>query len=369
MAIRIFPLPLSFSVFSFAAIVSLKYSHASSTSGNAAGSGGGVYGGRHSYSLTTFDPSGNLDQVVRAIRASTLGVPIVAYSIPAKNMLDRSSLDEVDELESSSGNKSLSQVITKNVMDTSRNIQIPDEGGIYFCVPLRFLTSSPLMLDDGTPRFVAVSTTICVSHTGVGADGRSLCDIAVKLALDYKFLYGDEISVEELLEGVAEKVQEMTMKGGYRPFGCALLVGSLGDEDRKGPAMYQVDPSGAVEQIASFNSKKFSYESLTPDKSSDEANSADKENINGRKGLAAFLGYWGPAGRRIQIFKDDLENTIVSDENEVRTKLKNIAQETFVIAGNNVDGDTSDNSKRNIKPVLFASFTRQNGLRIKRILE
>ncbi|KAL7461847.1 hypothetical protein ACHAXS_002248, partial [Conticribra weissflogii] len=324
------------------------------TGSSAAGSGGGVYGGRHSYSLTTFDPSGNLDQVVRAVRASTLGVPIVAYSVPAKIISDRCSLDIFDELGSSSETESLSR------------IQIPDDGGIYFCVPLRFLTSSPLIIDDGTPRFVTVTSTICVTHTGVGADGRSLCDVAVKLALDYKYLYGEEISVEELIEGVAEKVQEMTMKGGCRPFGCALLVGSLGDEGSEGPTMFRVDPSGAVEQIASFNSKKVSNESITPEKSLDGDDSANRTTY-GRKGLAALLGNWGPAGRRINFLRDGLENTNVSTDDEVITKLKEIAQETFSIAEKDKDGDITNNTKPNSKPVLFASFTRQNGLSMKRL--
>ena len=54
----------------------------SSSSSAAAGSGGGTYGGRHSYSLSTFSPSGGIDQVVRATRASMLGSPIVAVSVP-----------------------------------------------------------------------------------------------------------------------------------------------------------------------------------------------------------------------------------------------------------------------------------------------
>ena len=35
-----------------------------------------------------------------------------------------------------------------------------------------------------------------------GADGRALCDVAVQLALDYRYVYGEEISAEELLEGL-----------------------------------------------------------------------------------------------------------------------------------------------------------------------
>lgn len=203
----------------------------SSANSAAAGSGGGVYGGRHSYSLSTFSPSGNIDQVVRAMRASMLGVPIVALSIPsiddaptAKSGVPTAAM--VGETEYVSDEATPSTKTTSSPPN-----DLPSQGGIYLSIPLRSLTASPFLIDDGTPRIVQLTSSLCVTHTGVGADGRALCDIAIKLALDYRYVYGEDISVEELMEGLAEKVQEMTMRAGSRPFGCALLVGCLGSDD------------------------------------------------------------------------------------------------------------------------------------------
>eukprot|EP01082_Thalassiosira_pseudonana_P013604 g12165.t1 g12165 contig6:1355921-1357020(+) len=250
-----------------------------SSTGSAAGSGGGVYGGRHSYSLTTFDPTGNLDQVVRAIRASTLGVPIVAVAMP------------------------------------------PDDE------------------DD------------------VGADGRALCDIAIKLALDYRYLYGEEMPVAELLEGLAEKMQEMTMKGGARPFGCALLVGYLGD-DGGIPSMYRVDPSGVVQLLTSYNNMQV-FDSVD-----DSEDNTTTRKRSGRRGSFAFLGNWSTLGQKKDTIQSQLQNQAFKNEEEVQRMLVTAARQTF-------EEDMSDTvlstEKRKNQPVLFIAFTRERSLQVSRV--
>ena len=184
-----------------------------------------------------------------------LGVPIVALSIPSSaDVDDEATISHNNNIDSCNGSAqapSTKTVVAKTIDSSSRTSSLPTQGGIYLSIPLRFLTTSPLLVDDGTPRIVQITSMICLAHTGVGADGRALCDMAISKALDYRYVYGEEISVEELLEGLAEKVQEMTMKVGSRPFGSALFVGCLGrsdddDDGRSDPTMYRVDPSGAV---------------------------------------------------------------------------------------------------------------------------
>ncbi len=46
----------------------------------------------------------------------------------------------------------------------------------------------------------------------------------------------------QLVRELAAVMQEYTQSGGVRPFGISLLIGGVDDE---GPALYQVDPSGA----------------------------------------------------------------------------------------------------------------------------
>ena len=94
--------------------------------------------GRHSYSLTTFNTDGKLEQVERALVASSLGPPIIA-------------------------------VITGETIILASPQLLP----------------SPLMNDDGTSRFTLVSPHIVVGHSGITADGRVLIESAQRLAIEH----------------------------------------------------------------------------------------------------------------------------------------------------------------------------------------
>jgi len=320
-----------------------------------AGSGGGNTG-RHSYSLSTFSSSGNIDQVVRAMRASMLGVPILAYSIPSKleesNVVSTSVITEQSSEcindETPSTTKTVSTKTISNNIQPSSSIQ----EGIYISLPLRFLSTSPFLIDDGTPRIIQLTPSLCIAHSGVGADGRVLCDIAIKLALDYRYVYGEEISVEELLQDLAEKMQEMIMKAGARPFGCALFIGYLGssNDNSEEPAMYRVDPSGAVVLLNSI----------------DDSTSIPIENRRGR-GSVAFLGNWSE--RPKDVIRMQLENHNFTNEDELQSMMVDAAKSTYLTENQSVISASQSNDKRSMKqPALFASFTREHGLKISHIL-
>ena len=318
-----------------------------------AGSGGGN-AGRHSYSLSTFSPSGNIDQVVRAMRASMLGVPILAYSTPSKTV-EFSNISTSTSVITEQSSECINDTSTTKTVSTktiSNNIQPSSsiQEGVYISLPLRFLSTSPFLIDDGTPRIIQLTPSLCIAHSGVGADGRVLCDIAIKLALDYRYVYGEEISVEVLLQGLAEKMQEMTMKVGARPFGCALFIGYLGssNDNREEPAMYRVDPSGAVVLLNRI----------------DDSTSIPIENRRGR-GSVAFLGNWQT--------KDDirrqLENHNFANEDELQSMMVDAAKSTYLTENQSVISASQSNDKRSMKqPALFASFTREHGLKISHIL-
>mmetsp|Transcript_11351 Transcript_11351/g.16677 ORF Transcript_11351/g.16677 Transcript_11351/m.16677 type:complete len:264 (+) Transcript_11351:51-842(+) len=155
---------------------------------------------RHSYSLTTFDTDGKLTQVERASRAALLGTPVVAFCFNTT---------------------------------------------IYFSAPQAF--PSPFIVDDGTSRFAKVSDTIIVSHTGIAADGRIAIAAAQRCAISHEYTYDESMPIEAFLEEMSLFFQEYTMKAGVRPFGCALIVGSL-----EGNQLYRLDPSGAVETLGAF---------------------------------------------------------------------------------------------------------------------
>ncbi|KAL7542405.1 hypothetical protein ACHAXR_013408 [Thalassiosira sp. AJA248-18] len=334
---------------------------------SSAGSGGGIgTGGRHSYSLSTFSPSGDIDQVVRAMRASMLGVPIVALSIPPVDEVPTTSDVPTSAIEGEI-ESDLETSAPSSKGATAKIINpLPSQGGIYLSMPLRFLTTSPFLIDDGTRRVTQIASSICVTHTGVGADGRVLCDMAIKLALDYRYMYGEEISVEELLEGLAEKVQEMTMKPGSRPFGSALLVGCLGSDCGHGnsrPTMYRVDPSGAVVMLSSFDHR----DGFHPGTSKD----LDQETIEdvGRRGSVAFLGNWDPLRQKKDDIRSQLENQQFTNEKELQDSLIDAARQTYIDDIPMSEENPSKSTGRRLnQPILFASFTRERGLQISHIM-
>ncbi len=160
--------------------------------------------GRYSFSLTTFHPSGKLPQLSHATKASTIGPPVFA-------------IHRQDSV----------------VLVSVQNLP------------------SPLIIDDGTARFVKVTDSILIGHTGINADGRVICDAAQRLAVEHSYTFEEEIPMSVLLEEMSLLFQEYTMKAGVRPFGCCVIVAGVNDDG----GLYRVDPSGTVtkiDQIASL---------------------------------------------------------------------------------------------------------------------
>lgn len=153
--------------------------------------------GRYSFSLTTFDPQGRLNQVERASRAACCGTPVIALRRPS-------------------------------------------------CFLLAAPQALPhaLVEDDGTARFSRVSSDLVVAHSGVAADGRIAVAAGQRVAIEHEFTFDEPVPVRVFLEAMALLFQEYTMKAGARPFGCTLLVGSLESGE-----LFRLDPSGAVETL------------------------------------------------------------------------------------------------------------------------
>ena len=169
-------------------------------------------GGRYSYSLTTFDPSGKLGQVERAMEAAQQGTPIVA-------------------------------MIYTNSSDS----------GIIMAAPQ--LLPNIFTIDDGTTRFSAVAPNIMISHSGLSSDGRVLVAAAQKLAVQHEYTFDESISINILLEELSLLYQEYTMKVAARPFGASLIVAYVplsADSNPNQPAIYRIDPSGNVESLEQY---------------------------------------------------------------------------------------------------------------------
>jgi hypothetical protein len=162
-------------------------------------------GNRYSFSLSTFDPSGKILQVDRALEAASKGTPIVALVF---------------------------------------------EENIFLAAPQSL--PSHLIIDDGSPRFTRISSEIFIAHTGLSADGRVVTMNADRFALNYVYSFDEEIPIETFIQKLSLLFQEYTMKPGHRPFGCTILVGyvpSNGTKIGRCPQLFRVDPSGSVSNL------------------------------------------------------------------------------------------------------------------------
>jgi 20S proteasome subunit alpha 2 len=151
--------------------------------------------GRYSFSLSTFSPDGKIGQLSYATLAASNGHPILIV-----------------------------QTEKYRIMASLQNL------------------SSPIIEDDGTARFVKITDTILLGHTGIAADGRILADSAQQLAVEHAYTFDEEIPINILLEELALLFQSYTMKPGVRPFGCSLIICSENGS-------YRIDPPGVVMKL------------------------------------------------------------------------------------------------------------------------
>jgi len=179
--------------------------------------------GRWSFSLTTFDTAGKLRQAEYATRASSLGPAVVA---------------------------------------TTTRLAAGENQVVLFVS--RHSPPNALINDDGTSRFVQIHRQIVVAHTGIGADGRKVIAEAQRAAVEYSYAFDEDIPLERFLDELSMIFQQYTMKPGFRPCGCSMLVAYIpssvskekesSDEyhymDDSRPQFYRIDPSGSIHYIA-----------------------------------------------------------------------------------------------------------------------
>lgn len=269
-----------------------------------------VTDGRHSFSLTTFDPDGKLGQVERAIVAASLGTPIVGV------------------------------VKGDNIILASPQI-LP----------------SPFMNDDGTTRFAAVSPQIVLGHSGISSDGRVVMESAQRLAIEHSYTYDEPIPINLFLEEISLLFQAYTMKPGARPFGCTLLVGYLPPSSSEKPRLFQIDCSGSVveiDTIAVINGKHQQGEDLKA-KLGDfvkESDRNEKESSQNNKKDRAFVS---------QIVKAALKNPSNTSGKATR-KTKSSSKE-------NKDSVNDEESVIKLPlRIVTASFGLREGFTVERLV-
>ncbi|KFD70629.1 hypothetical protein M514_12670 [Trichuris suis] len=105
--------------------------------------------------------------------------------------------------------------------------------------------TSPLMEAHSVEKIMKIDSHIGCTTSGLIGDTRTLVDRARVEALNYWFVYGEQISVE----GVTQAVSNLALEFGdddaeaamSRPFGVAMLFAGV---DKTGPRLFNLDPSG-----------------------------------------------------------------------------------------------------------------------------
>lgn len=158
--------------------------------GSATSGGGRSSTMPYSYSLTTFDPSGRLQQLEFALRS-----------------VDR----------------------------TPGAVAIVTDEGVLLA---KFSTGSLPKL-----HVCRVTESVAMTYAGSEADFRYLANKCIAMAVEHIREYGVEASLASLADDLSGLVQEHTQVAGLRPFGCSVL---LAGRDDYGVECFKIDPSGFV---------------------------------------------------------------------------------------------------------------------------
>lgn len=98
-------------------------------------------------------------------------------------------------------------------------------------------------LIESSDKVFKIDDHIASTFSGYSADGRALLQKARLEAQIERITYGEVIDPEVLSEKIGDHLQSFTQYGGVRPFGIAILFGSVYEGDT---FLYFIDPGGAI---------------------------------------------------------------------------------------------------------------------------
>ena len=98
-------------------------------------------------------------------------------------------------------------------------------------------------LIESADKVFKIDEHIASTFSGYSADGRALLQRARVESQIERITYGEVIDPEVLSEKIGDYLQSFTQYGGVRPFGIAILFGSVYEGDT---FLYFIDPGGAI---------------------------------------------------------------------------------------------------------------------------
>ena len=148
----------------------------------------------YSFSLSTFSPEGRIQQIEFAGKAVDNGPPCAAI--------------------------------------TTRD-------GVVLAKAYKKASDKSLVVEGHSLHILRVTEMTIATYVGLPADFRALVDAARTIAIELEKTNGFPPSASMLATEVGRRVQERTQRGGFRPYGCSLILASPS-------SLYRVDPSGWV---------------------------------------------------------------------------------------------------------------------------
>jgi 20S proteasome subunit alpha 2 len=150
----------------------------------------------YSFSLSTFSPEGRIQQIEFAGKAVDNGPPCAA-------------------------------IMTRDGVVLAKAYKKSDKA---------------LVVHDQSLHILRVTESTIATYAGLPADFRALVDAARTIAIELEKTNGFPPSASMLATEVGRRVQERTQRGGFRPYGCSLILASPS-------SLFRVDPSGWVAPI------------------------------------------------------------------------------------------------------------------------
>jgi proteasome alpha subunit len=126
-----------------------------------------------------------------------------------------------------------------------------------------------LQISDIAQKIFQIDDHVGVAAAGYIPDARSQVDNARFFSQSNKMIYDEAVEVETIAKHLADQCQQFTQYAGVRPFGVALILGGVVNNN---PQLYLTDPSGTYisydaiaigsgsEQVTDFLEKTYKSE-------------------------------------------------------------------------------------------------------------
>ncbi|MDR2873311.1 MAG: archaeal proteasome endopeptidase complex subunit alpha [Methanobrevibacter sp.] len=121
------------------------------------------------------------------------------------------------------------------------SLGVKSKDGIVLVVDKR--ATSKLIESKSIEKIFQIDSHIGVVTSGLVADARSLVERARIESQINRITYNEPIRVGTLAKKICDLKQLYTQNGGVRPFGSALIIGGITNNECK---LFETDPSGAL---------------------------------------------------------------------------------------------------------------------------